>query len=183
MILKLENEGENGCDYSFGNGQDAGVGNITFNGLTIDTRENSGNYKGYAYMKGTFNDCNFVGAYSLNNANDFVFNRCTFDFKGGYFWTWAAKSVTFDGCTFNGKSKTILAHGGESTVIKIKDCKFNATEKGYTGSGDHTACVEIDPTGANTYTINFTGTNTKTDCYSGWTRVKDNSTGHIINGI
>ena len=182
VVLKVKNEGEDGCDYDFGSGG-AGVGNITFNGLTIDTTANTGNYKGYAYMKGTFNDCNFVGAYSLNNANDFVFNRCTFDFKNGYFWTWGANSVTFDGCTFNGNSKTILAHGSASTVININNCTFAATEKGYTGSGDNTAVVEMDPTASNTYTINFTGENTKTDSYAGWTRVKDDSTGHTITGV
>ncbi|MEY8658368.1 DUF6562 domain-containing protein [Parabacteroides distasonis] len=181
-VLKLYNDGEDGCDYAFGSAG-TGVGDVTFNGLTIDTQGNTGNYKGFAYMKGTFNNCNFVGAYSLNNANDFAFNKCTFDFKNGYFWTWGAKSATFDGCTFNGNSKAILAHGWESTAITIKDCKFAATEKGYTGSGDNTACVEIDPAGTNTYTINFTGTNTKTDNYSGWTRIKDGSTGHTISGI
>ena len=181
-VLKLKNDGEDGCDYAFG-GNGLGVGDITFNGITIDTTENTGNYKGFAYMKGTFNDCNFVGAYSLNNANDFVFNDCTFDFKDGYFWTWGANSVTFDGCTFNGNSKAILAHGYASTEITINDCTFDATEKGYTGAGDNTAAVEIDPAGSNTYTIQFTGTNTKTESYSGWTRVKDGSTGHTITGV
>ena len=181
-ILKLKNEGEDGCDYAFG-GNGTGVGNITFNGLTIDTTSNTGNYKGFAYMKGTFNNCNFVGAYSLNNDNDFVFNNCTFDFQNGYFWTWGAKSVKFDGCTFNGNSKNILAHGYASTVITINNCNFAATEVGKTGAGDPTACVEIDPAGTNTYTINFTGTNTKTEYYAGWTRIKDNSTGHTITGV
>ena len=181
-IIKLYNDGEDGCDYAFG-GNGTGVGNVTFNGLTINTTSNTGNYKGFAYMKGTFNDCKFEGAYSLNNANDFVFEGCTFDFKNGYFWTWAANTVTFDGCTFNGNSKNILAHGTASTVININNCTFAATEKGFTGAGDNTAVVEIDPAGSNTYTINFTGTNTKTEFYNGWTRVKDSSTGHIITGV
>ena len=178
-VIKLYNEGEDGCDYAFG----PAVGDVTFVGLTIDTTSNTGNYKGFAYMKGTFVDCDFVGAYSLNNANDFVFKNCTFDLKNGYFWTWGANSVTFDGCTFNGNSKAILAHGGSSTVININNCTFAATEKGYTGSGDNTAVVEIDPVGSNTYTINFTGENTITDSYAGWTRIKDGSTGHTITGL
>lgn len=86
-VLKVMNEGEDGMDYGFG-GSGSGVGQITFNGLTIDTTDNTGNYKGYAYMGGTFNDCTFVGAYSLNNKNTFEFNYCDFDFKNGYFWTW-----------------------------------------------------------------------------------------------
>ena len=182
-VLKVMNEGEDGCDYGFGSAE-TGVGDFTFNGVTIDTTENTGNYKGYAYMKGTFNDCNFVGAYSLNNANDFVFNRCTFDFKDGYFWTWGANSVTFKECTFGGNSKNILAHGWASTVININSCKFAATEMGYAGGGTiWTAAVEIDPAGTNTYTINFTGENTINENYNGWTRVKDDSTGHTITGL
>lgn len=181
-ILKLSNDGEDGCDYAFG-GNGTGVGDITFNGLTINTESNTGNYKGYAYMKGTFNNCNFVGAYSLNNANDYTFTDCTFDFKNGYFWTWGANSVTFDRCRFNGNSKNILAHGYASTQITINNCTFAATEVGKTGAGDPTACVEIDPAGTNVYTINFTGNNTKTDKYAGWTRIKDGSTGHTITGV
>ena len=183
VVLIVDNEGEDGCDYGFGS-SGTGVGNYTFNGLTINTTTNTGNYKGYAYMKGTFNNCNFVGSYSLNNANDFVFNNCTFDFQNGYLWTWAANSVTFNGCTFNGNSKNILAHGYSSTTINIKDCKFNATEKGYASGGTiWTAAVEIDPAGTNIYTINFTGNNTKTENYASWYRIKDNSTGHIITGV
>ena len=177
-VLKVMNEGEDGCDYGFGGGS-AGIGNITFNGVTIDTTSNTGNYKGYAYMKGTFNNCTFVGAYSLNNGNDFEFNNCSFDFKNGYFWTWAAKSVTFNGCNFSGNSKTILAHGSASTQITINNCTFAATEKGYTGSGDWTAAVEMDPTASNTYTVNITGSSINKN-YSGWTRVKDTSTGHVV---
>ena len=181
-VIKLHNDGEDGCDYAFG-GNGTGVGDVTFNGVTIDTTANTGNYKGFAYMKGTYNDCNFVGAFSLNNANDYTFNRCTFDFKNGYFWTWGANSVTFDGCTFNGNSKAILAHGYASTVITIKDCTFAATEKGYTGSGDNTAAVEMDPAGTNTYTVKITGS-TMTESYADWYRVKDGSTGHsvFVNG-
>ena len=183
VVLIVDNEAEDGCDYGFGS-SGTGVGNYTFNGLTINTTTNTGNYKGYAYMKGTFNNCNFVGSYSLNNANDFVFNNCTFDFQNGYLWTWAANSVTFNGCTFNGNSKNILAHGYSSTTINIKDCKFNATEKGYASGGTiWTAAVEIDPAGTNIYTINFTGNNTKTENYASWYRIKDNSTGHIITGV
>lgn len=178
----LLNEGEDGCDYGFG-GNNTGVGKYIFNNITFNTTENTGNYKGYAYMGATYNNCNFVGAWSLNNYNDYSFNNCTFDFKNGYFWTWGAKSVAFDGCTFNGNSKTILAHGFASTELTINDCAFAATEKGYTGGGDHTACVEIDPAGTNTYTINFTGNNTKTEYYAGWTRIKDGSTGHTIAGV
>ena len=174
-VLKVMNEGEDGCDSGFDSST------VTFNGLTINTTANNGNYKGYTRLTATYNNCNFVGAYTSHKVQ--TFNNCTFDFKNGYFWIWGATEVNFNGCTFNGNSKNILAHGWESSTININNCAFAATEKGYTGAGDNTACVEIDPAGSNIYTINFTGNNTKTDSYNGWTRVKDDSTGHTITGL
>ena len=175
VVIKVMNEGEEGCDYGFDNST------VIFNGVTIDTTANTGNYKGYARMAATFNNCEFVGAYAAFKDN--TFNNCTFDFQNGYFWTWGAETLNFSGCTFNGNSKAILAHGGNSTTINIVNCAFAATEKGYTSSGDNTAAVEMDPTGNNTYTVNFSGNNTITEAYDGWTRVKDGSTGHTITGL
>ena len=175
VVIKVMNEGEDGCDYGFDNST------VIFNGVTIDTTANTGNYKGYARMAATFNNCEFVGAYAAFKDN--TFNNCTFDFQNGYFWTRGAETLNFSGCTFNGSSKAILAHGGNSTTINIVNCAFAATEKGYTSSGDNTAAVEMDPTGNNTYTVNFSGNNTITEAYNGWTRVKDGSTGHTITGL
>ena len=175
VVIQVMNEGEDGCDYGFDNST------VIFNGVTIDTTANNGNYKGYARMAATFNNCEFVGAYAAFKDN--TFNNCTFDFQNGYFWTWGAETLNFSGCTFNGNSKAILAHGGNSTTINIVNCAFAATEKGYTSSGDNTAAVEMDPTGTNTYTVNFSGNNTITEAYNGWTRVKDGSTGHTITGL
>ena len=178
-VLKIQNEGEDGCDYGFGSSGAAG-GSYTINGVTVDTTANTGNYKGYCYHNSmTFNDCAFVGAYSVNAYGTQTFNNCEFDFNNGYFWTWGAAQVNFNGCTFNGNSKTILAHGSQNTVININNCTFAATAKGYTGSGDHTAAVEMDPTGTNTYTVNITNS-TINENYAGWTRIKDGSTGHTI---
>jgi len=174
-VIKIMNEAEDGCDYGFDGST------VTFNGITFDTSANNGNYKGFARMNATFNNCTFRGSYTTHKVQ--TFNNCDLDFKNGYLWIWGAEEVTFNACEFGGNSKAILAHGWASSKINIKDCKFTATEKGYTGAGDNTAAVEIDPAGSNTYTINFSGTNTKTDSYSGWTRVKDGSTGHTITGL
>ncbi len=171
-VLKIMNEGEDGCDYGFDNSK------VTFNGITIDTSANTGNYKGYARLTATFNNCDINGAYTTHIVQNF--NNCTFNTNNGYIWIWGADKVTFNGCAFVGNSKAILAHGWASTVININNCHFNATEKGYTGSGDNTAAIEIDPAGTNIYTINFTGENTITESYAGLTRVKDGSTGHVI---
>ena len=174
-VLKLYNEGEDGCDYGFDGST------VTFNGVTIDTTANTGNYKGYARMTATYNDCTFVG----NGFTTFMtssFNNCTIAING-YVWTWGAQAVNFTECTFTGDSRAILAHGSASTVITVTDCDFAATAKGTTYSGDWTAAVEIDPTGSNTYTINFVGENNLSEYYSGWTRVKDGTTGHVITGV
>ena len=171
-VIKLYNEAEDGCDYGFDGST------VTFNGVTIDTTSNNGNYKGYARMNATFNNCSFFGAYTSHQTQ--TFNNCYFDFNNGYFWIWGAKEVTFNNCEFGGNSKAILAHGWESSVININNCDFAATEKGYTGSGDNTAAVEIDPAGTNTYAINING-GSITDAYAGWIRVKDGSTNHEIS--
>ena len=174
-IIMIYNEGEDGADYGFDGST------VTFNGVTINTSKNTGNYKGFARMNATFNDCDFIGAYCSFHTQSF--NNCTFDFKNGYFWTWGATALTFDACEFNGNSKCILAHGSAATTININDCSFKASEKGYTGAGDNTAVVEMDPIANNRYTVNFTGNNTKTEHYAGWYRVKDETTGHTVTGI
>ena len=174
-VLKVMNEGEGGADYGFHSST------VTINGVTVDTTANTGSYKGYAYAKITYNDCAFVGG-GFTTYQNASFNNCTFNLAG-YIWTWGATEVNFTKCTFVGDSRTILAHGGANTVITITDCDFAATTKGYTGGGDWTAVVEIDPTGSNTYTINFEGENTLSENYPGWTRIKDGSTGHVVNGV
>ena len=176
-VLKVMNEGEDGCDYAFGYAQ---FGHVTFNGLTIDTFANNGNYKGYAYMNAVYNDCTFVGnGFATVNAGTYVFNGCTFDLDG-YVWTWGATQLDFNNCEFIGDSRSILAHGGGKTMINIDGCNFTATEKGYTAGGDNTAAVEIDPHPDTIhYTINITNS-TMNENYNGWTRVKDSSKGHMI---
>lgn len=179
-VLKVMNEGEDGCDYAFGH---ANTGNVTFNGLTIDTSANTGNYKGYAYMNAVYNNCTFVGGgFATINAGTYVFNECTFNLTG-YVWTWGATQLDFNKCSFVGDTRSILAHGGANTIINITDCSFAATTVGTTWDGTHVAAVEIDPTGTNVYTINFIGENTNNENYVGWTRIKDSSTGHIITGL
>ena len=181
-ILKPMNEGEDGCDYGFGSAG-TGFGYITFNGITIDTTANTGNYKGYAYMNAVYNNCYFVGGgFATINAGTYEFNNCNINLTG-YVWTWGATQIDFNGCTFEGDSRSILAHGSANTVINIEDCTFAATEKGYTGVPEWTAVVEIDPYDGYAYTINFGGMNTITENYNGWTRVKDGSTGHTITGL
>ena len=110
------------------------TGTVTINGVTVDTTANTGNYKGYAYAKITYNDCAFVGnGYTTFDACSF--NGCTFNING-YIWTWGAPELNFTECTFIGDSRTILAHGSKNTTINITDCDFAATTKGHTGAGE-----------------------------------------------
>lgn len=171
-VLKVKNEGEDGCDYGFGSGG-AGVGNITFNGITIDTTSNSGNYKGYAYMSGTYNDCAFVGGYALHRNS--YFYDCEFNFKNNYVWTWGASEVVFDGCTFadeNGVAKAILVHCTTPTTVTVKDCVFEGTTTAKTWDSIPVAAVSIDPNGAHNVVVNFEGSNTVSDAYHGMYQCK-----------
>ena len=167
-VIKIMNEGENGCDYGFDGAT------VTFNGVTFDTSANNGNYKGFARMEATFNNCNFVGSYTTFDNTQF--NNCSFNLKNNYVWTWGASKVDFNNCVFedeNGVAKAILVHGGTSATVTVNNCTFKATEPAKTWDGIDVAAVSIDPTNAATiYTINFIGENTVSDAFNGLVQVK-----------
>ncbi len=167
-VIKIMNEGEDGCDYGFDGAT------VTFNGVTFDTSANNGNYKGFARMEATFNNCNFVGSYTTFDNTQF--NNCSFNLKNNYVWTWGASKVDFNNCVFedeNGVAKAILVHGGTSATVTVNNCTFKATEPAKTWDGIDVAAVSIDPTNAATiYTINFIGENTVSDAFNGLVQVK-----------
>ena len=174
-VLKISNEGEDGMDYGFdGQYVAGGISKVTFNGVTINTTNNSGQYRGFARMQGTYNDCTFVGAYCLGAGTN-VFNGCTFNFKNNYIWTWGASKVVFNNCTFedeNGVAKAILVHNTTDTEVTVKDCKFIATTGAKTWDKIPVAAVSIDPNGAHTVNVNFEGNNTVADAFHGLHQVK-----------
>ena len=116
---------------------------ITFAGVTFDYKTN----KDYTGLKHTdtlvYNDCTVNGKVFLYAASE-TFNRCTFTQTAVDYnvWTYGAKAVTFNGCTFNCVGKSVLVYNEGSiskTELAVSDCKFNAS-----ASVEGKAAIEID---------------------------------------
>lgn len=140
-----------GCDYSLDGAT------VTFENITINT--NSHTYTGYARCKGTYKNCVINGTYTLYG--DSNFENCTFKVSGDVYniWTWGAKNMEFDRCTFNSDGKALLLYQeGTNTVnLTVKSCIFN--DKG--GLESKKAAIEIGdaPYGAApTYNVTVSGT-------------------------
>ena len=62
-----------------------------------------------------------------------VFNNCEFNVTGDYYnvWTWGAKAVEFNDCTFNCDGKALLVYanvldnGNYHQTVNINGCTFN----------------------------------------------------------
>ena len=78
-----------------------------------------------------------------------VFNGCTFELASGqYIWTYGAKEVEFNNCTFNTNGKAILVYneGAGASNVTVNGCTFNATEGAKAGAiaNQNCAAVEVD---------------------------------------
>lgn len=130
---------------------------VTFEGITITT--NSSTYIGYARCKGTYKNCVINGTYTLYG--DSKFENCTFDVTGNVYniWTWGAKNMEFDRCTFNSDGKALLLYqeGNNTVNLTVKSCIFKDND----GLDVKKAAIEIGdaPYGATpTYNVAITGT-------------------------
>ena len=140
-----------GCDYSLDGAT------VTFENITINT--DSHTYTGYARCKGTYKNCVINGTYTLYG--DSKFENCTLNVSGDVYniWTWGAKNIEFDKCTFNSDGKALLLYQeGTNTVnLTVNSCIFN--DNG--GLTDKKAAIEIGdaPYGATpTYNVTVSGT-------------------------
>ena len=73
-----------------------------------------------------------------------IFNKCTFNQNSSNaynVWTYGAKAVEFNDCTFNSAGKSVLVYndGGNGTALKVDDCEFNAS-----AVVEGKAAIEID---------------------------------------
>lgn len=165
-VTKVGTGGEN-CDYAFDGST------VTFEGITITT--NSSTYIGYARCKGTYKNCVINGTYTLYG--DSKFENCAFNVSGDVYniWTWGAKNIEFDRCTFNSDGKALLLYQeGTNTVnLTVKSCIFNdngglTSKKAAIEIGDApygatpTYNVTVSGTTVNGYEINNEGINTGT---------------------
>lgn len=140
-----------GCDYSLDGAT------VTFENITINT--DSKTYTGYARCTGTYKNCVINGTYTLYGASKF--ENCTLNVSGDVYniWTWGAKNIEFDKCTFNSDGKALLLYqeGSNTVNLTVKNCIFN--DKG--GLTDKKAAIEIGdaPYGATpTYNVTVSGT-------------------------
>mgnify|MGYP004662750961 CR=1 FL=1 len=117
---------------------------ITFTGVTFDYKTNR-NYIGLQHADTlVYNDCTINGMVFLYAASE-TFNRCTFNQTdaGAYnVWTYGAKEVAFNACTFNCVGKAVLVYNegaNTKTGLAVSDCAFKAS-----APVEGKAAIEID---------------------------------------
>ena len=133
-------DGESGVNAGM-NYQDGAT--LVFKGVTI-LGQVSGDYGGIVRAATTFEDCTIKGKLTLYGDTTFI--NCTFENQNDYsIWTWGAKNVTFEGCTFMTGGKAINLYGGAdhpgapTTVLTVNNCIFNDSNNGATGK----AAIEV----------------------------------------
>jgi hypothetical protein len=124
--------------------------NVTFENVTLDFMPN-GNYNGLQYNTVTCNNCTINGQMFLYSYTSDTFNNCEFvqESANSYnVWTYSAKTVTFNECTFTcvGKSVLVYDEGTNATNINVSDCKFNAS-----APANGKAAIEISTYGGPAY--------------------------------
>ena len=117
---------------------------ITFEGVTFDYKTN-GNYIGIQHADTlVYNNCTINGQVFLYAASE-TFNGCTFnqDSADAYnVWTYGAKKVEFNHCTFNCVGKSVLVYNEgavSSTDLTVTDTEFKAS-----APVEGKAAIEID---------------------------------------
>ena len=138
-------------------------GDVTIKNMTVV--HSNADYTGFQHTgECLFEDCVIVGQPFLYGT-EMVFNRCTFEQESSNaynVWTYGAKNVTFNECTFNSAGKAILVYKEAVTevyTVTFNDCKINASTP-----VEGKAAIEIDssfPTGSNEnskYVVNINNT-------------------------
>lgn len=107
--------------------------NVTFNNVTF-TYANNSTYKGLQHSGNlVYNNCTFNGQVFLYGASE-TFNNCTFnttDSNNYNVWTYGAKEVAFNGCTFNSAGKSVLIYHESASVtnnVSVAKCQFEASQ-------------------------------------------------------
>ena len=121
-----------------------GGANVTFENVVFDYLPNT-NYTGLQHSGNlVYNKCTFNGQVFLYGESE-TFNGCTFkqEDNGAYnVWTYGAKKVTFNNCTFNSAGKSVLIYNEATnhvSNVEVVSSKFNASE-----AVDGKAAIEMD---------------------------------------
>ena len=125
-------------------GKKPGLGgkNVTFEGLTI--KHANANYCGFQHAGNlVYNNCVIEGQPFLYGASE-TFNKCTFvqtSADAYNVWTYGAKVVTFNECTFNSAGKSVLVYTESkiNSTVTFNDCVLNAS-----APVEGKAAVEVD---------------------------------------
>ena len=178
-------DGESGVKAGM-NYQDGAT--LAFKGVTI-LGQASGNYGGIVRAATTFEDCTIKGKLTLYG--DATFINCTFENQDDYsIWTWGAKNVTFEGCTFMTGGKAINLYGGAdhpeapTTVLTVNNCTFNDSNNGAKGKAaievgnDYgaTYILTVNNVNVNGFAVNTEGANTGSKI---WANKKSMDAAHL----
>lgn len=177
-----------GCDYSLDGAT------VTFENITINT--DSKTYTGYARCTGTYKNCVINGTYTLYG--DSKFENCTLNVSGDVYniWTWGAKNIEFDKCTFNSDGKALLLYqeGSNTVNLTVKNCIFNdkgglTSKKAAIEIGDApygatpTYNVTVSGTTVNGYEINDEGINTETTLWANKNSMPEDRLKVTVDGV
>lgn len=143
-------------------------GKFTFKNLTLE-HQNS-NYGGFAQISSVrYEDCTFVGEfYNYPATANFV--NCTFSQTEDWYniWTYGAKNITFEKCTFSSSRKFVLVYNESNqleTNATFNNCSFIANDKYPAGGKADRGAVESHPdwlAAGKKYTVNMN--NCGVDC-------------------
>jgi len=145
---------------------------MTFNNVTFEY--GNANYVGLQHA-GTmvYNNCTINGQVFLYGTSE-TFNNCTFNqiSSDAYnVWTYGAKEVEFNGCTFNSAGKSVLIYAEGASIfndVTVTDCDFIAS-----AAVDGKAAIEMDSSLTSGINLTIDGATTATGFGSG--NVSDNS--------
>ena len=160
--------------------------NVALTGVTVI---GSGYATGIQHsQKVVFEDCVIKGVQCLY-ADEVLIKDCTIDLTEvvDYIWTYGAKNVTFDGCTFNTNGKAILIYNEGAdlvTNVTVKNCTFNATQSAL-ASGATAAAIEIDSSLSTNghYTLTTENNKVDEDFSSEWRVKKSGTDNTTVNGV
>ena len=107
---------------------------MTFNNVTFEYSSNN-DYIGLQHAGDmVYNNCIINGQVFLYGTSE-TFNNCTFNqnSSGAYnVWTYGAKEVAFNECTFNSAGKSVLIYSdqpGQVNDVNVVNCQLNASNK------------------------------------------------------
>ncbi len=117
---------------------------MTFNNVTFEYSSNN-DYIGLQHAGDmVYNNCIINGQVFLYGTSE-TFNNCTFNQNSSdayNVWTYGAKEVAFNECTFNSAGKSVLIYSEDKNLfndVAVTKCTFKATS-----SVDGKAAIEMD---------------------------------------